>query len=130
MTLLQVLPIVVYVLAVATIVIATASGAKPRPGLWRYPAGLGAAFAVFTVLTVWQDGLVRFWINHTTDLTGNQVWFDLLAATAIGFVMMLPRARAAGMNTWFWAIATVALACVALLPMLARLLWLEERRAP
>ena len=127
MTLLQILPILVYALAIVTILVATSGGGARRPGLWRYPAILGAAFAVFSVATILQEGLVLFWINHTSTLTGNQVWFDLLAATSMGFVLLLPRARAAGMRTWPWAIATILLACIALLPMLARVLWLEER---
>jgi hypothetical protein len=128
MTLLQILPILVYALAIVTILVATSMTGAPRPGLWRYPALLGAVFALFSVATVAQDGLVTFWDNHTANLTGNQVWFDLLAATSIGFVCLLPRARAVGMRPWPWAIATIATACVALLPMLARVLWLEEQQ--
>jgi hypothetical protein len=130
MALVNILPILAYVLAVVTILVATAADGAHRAGLWRYPAALGAALAVFTVVAVTRDGLVQVWINHATNLTGNQVWLDLLAATAIAFVALLPRARAAGMRVWPWAIATILLACVALLPMLARLLWLEERRRP
>lgn len=129
MTLLQILPVLAYAVAVVTILVATGQDGKARPGMWRYPAVLGVAFAVFSVITVARDGVLLFWVNHTANLSGNQVWLDLLAATAIGFVLILPRARAAGMTPWPWAIATILLACVALLPMLARLLWLEEKRA-
>jgi hypothetical protein len=41
--------------------------------------------------------------------------------------MIAPRARAANMRLWPWAVATIALAGLALLPMLARLLYLEDR---
>lgn len=68
-----------------------------------------------------------FWANHSTTYAGNQVWFDLLLAVAIAFYLMAPRARAVGMRLWPWALAVVATASVALLPMLARLLWLERR---
>ncbi len=128
MNLLQILPILIYVLTVVTILVAASDQGKVRDGLWRYPAILGAAFALFSLLTVMREGLVLFWINHTSNLTGNQVWFDLLAATSIGFILILPRARAVGMRPWPWAIATILLACVALLPMIARVLWLEEQR--
>jgi hypothetical protein len=83
---------------------------------------------VFSVVTVMQEGLIQFWLNHSTTWTGNQVWFDLLFAVAMCFALMLPRGREVGMRPWPWAIAVVATACIALLPMLARLLWLEERQ--
>jgi hypothetical protein len=128
MTLFQILPILVYGAAIVTIFAAAACTGHARPGLWRLPAIAGAAFALFTLVTILQEGLVGFWLNHTTTWSGNQVWFDLLLAVAIAFALIVPRARAVGMNPWPWAVATVATACVALLPMLARLLWLEERR--
>ena len=127
MTLLQVLPILAYALAIVTILAVTAGATGPRRGLWAYPALLGAAFAAFSAVTILREGPVQFWVNHTTNWAGNQVWFDLLAATSIGFVLILPRARAVGMRVWPWAIATILTACIALLPMLARVLWLEER---
>jgi hypothetical protein len=128
MTLLQILPILVYAATIVTVFAATASDGRARPGLWRLPAVVGVLFAVFSLVTIAQEGLVQFWVNHTTTWAGNQVWFDLLFAVAIGFALMLPRARAVGMRPWPWALATVATACIALLPMLARLLWLEERQ--
>lgn len=128
MTLLQILPILVYAATVVTIFAAAARTGDARPGLWRFPALVGAAFAIFSVGALWQEGLLPFWDNHTTTLAGNQVWFDLLFAVAIAFAVILPRARAAGMRPWPWAIATVTTASIALLPMLARLLWLEEQR--
>jgi hypothetical protein len=128
MTLLQFLPILVYAATVVTIFASAARTGHSRPGLWRFPAIVGAAFAVFSVVTVMQEGLIQFWLNHSTTWTGNQVWFDLLFAVAMCFALMLPRGREVGMRPWPWAIAVVATACIALLPMLARLLWLEERQ--
>ncbi|MCU4652917.1 hypothetical protein N8I71_08740 [Roseibacterium sp. SDUM158016] len=126
MTLLQLLPILLYCATIVTVFAATAGAGPGIPGLWRFPALLGAAFALVTAVTLVVEGPLQFWINHTTTWAGNQVWFDLLFATAIAFIMILPRARAVGMRPWPWAIATVSLACLALLPMLARLMWLEE----
>ena len=127
MTLLQILPIVLYIATAVTVLAATAGAGAGRGGLWRVPALAGAFLAVVSVVTIVAEGPVQFWVNHTTTWAGNQVWFDLLFGVAMAFVLMLPRARAAGMNPWPWAIATLALACLALLPMLARLMWLEER---
>ena len=95
---------------------------------WLVPAVGTLFFVPFTGLTLAVDGITSFWTNHTSNLSGNQVWFDLIFATAVGFVLLAPRARAVGMRVLPWAAATVALACVALLPMLARVLWLEARR--
>lgn len=89
---------------------------------------LTAAFALFTSATIAKEGVIQFWINHSTTMAGNQVWFDLLIAVSISFFLIAPRARAAGMSILPWAIAVLATASLALLPMLARLLWLEQRR--
>jgi hypothetical protein len=128
MTLLQILPILVYAATIVTVFAAAAGDGRVRPGLWRLPAIAGVLFAVFSVITIAQEGPIQFWTNHSTTWAGNQVWFDLLFAVAIGFTLMLPRARAVGMRPFPWAVAVVTTACVALLPMLARLLWLEERQ--
>ncbi|MBK9432149.1 MAG: hypothetical protein IPN50_06960 [Sphingomonadales bacterium] len=74
------------------------------------------------------EGLMQFWFNHVANLAGNQVWFDLLIAVSISFYLIVPRARAVGMKPLPWGIAVFATASVALLPMVARLLWLEKRR--
>jgi hypothetical protein len=124
---LQALPVLAYAGAAAAILL-VATGRR-IPARVRTPllAGIALLFAAFSILTVAQEGLVRFWVNHTTTLAGNQVWFDLLLAVTIGFVLIAPRARAVGMPLLPWAVAVIATACIALLPMLARLLWLEER---
>lgn len=127
MTLLQFLP----VLALAGTVIAVlriATGRHFSGALrWLVPAGLGLAFLGFSLVTVAREGLYQFWVNHTSNFTGNQVWFDLLFAVTIAFYLIAPRARAVGMPLLPWAIAVLLTACIALLPMLARLLWLESR---
>jgi uncharacterized membrane protein YccF (DUF307 family) len=87
---------------------------------------LAVAFAAFSGLTVWREGLIQFWVNHTTSLAGNQVWFDLLIAVCLCFALIAPRARAVGMPLLPWALAVLATASIALLPMVARLLWLER----
>ena len=124
---LQVLPPLAYAAALAAILM-TATGRGVSPALrWGLPAGLGVLFALFSLWTVAEEGLVQFWINHTTTMAGVQVWFDLVLAVAIAFVLIAPRARAVGMPLLPWGIAVIATACIALLPMLARLLWLEDR---
>jgi hypothetical protein len=120
---LELLPVLAYAAALATLVLASLAAA---PGSWRLAAGLCAAFSGFTLWTLAEEGLIRFWMNHATSLTGNQVWFDLLIAVSLAFILMLPRARAQGMAILPWALAVALTASVALLAMMARLLWLER----
>ena len=127
MLLLQILPVVAYA-GVASAIVGLARSAEPgRVWGWVAPAVLGLAFGVFSLVTVGLEGLLQFWVNHTTSLAGNQVWFDLIFAITIAFYLIAPRARAVGMPLLPWAIAVILTACIALLPMLARLLWLERR---
>lgn len=91
---------------------------------------LTAAFVVFSLVTLWQDGLLQFWLNHTSNtsnFSGNQVWFDLLLSVTVAFYLIAPRARAVGMRMVPWGVAVLASASIALLPMVARLIWLERR---
>ncbi len=128
MTMLQVMPVLAYAACVG-IVIAIALGARVSDlTRWLVPAVLGVMFLLFSLFQISQDGIIQFWTNHTTDLTGNQVWFDLIMAVTIGFYLLAPRARAVGMPLVPWAIAVFATACIALLPMLARVIWLENRQ--
>lgn len=123
----QVLPVVTYLLAIVVILM-VASGKKASRTISRlFFIGLGGLFLVYSLMTVAQEGVLQFWVNHTTSFSGNQVWFDLLVAVTIGFYLITPRARAAGMALFPWAIAVVLTASIALLPMLARLLWLEQQ---
>ena len=126
---LQILPPLAYS-AIALCVLAVALWARSVTTLaWQAVAAVALAFGGFSLVTVWQDGLLPFWVNHTSNLAGNQVWFDLLLAVGIAFYLIAPRARAVGMRILPWALAVLATASIALLPMLARLIWLEARQS-
>jgi len=126
MTLTQIAPIVMGIVFVAYLV--TSLDHRFRLG-WRVPALLSVAFFAWTVWAIVAEGPVGFWDIHTVSLWGNQVWFDLLFAAAIGWTLILPRARAHGMNLTLWMFAVPLSGCIGFLAMLARLLYLEERRA-
>lgn len=128
MTLLQILPVIAYVLAGAAILAIAFAKCPSGPRAWLPPLSLAILFAAFSTVTVLREGLVGFWNNHTVNLAGNQVWFDLVIAVALCFALIAPRARAVGMKLTPWGIAVLATASVALLPMFARLLWLEQSR--
>lgn len=124
---LQILPPLAY-LAAAGFILWVAVSRGPARARWHVGAlvALGLGFAAFSVLTLWCDGVMTFWTNHSTNLAGNQVWFDLLIAVAVAFALIAPRARAVGMPLLPWGLAVMTTASIALLPMLARLLWLER----
>ena len=67
------------------------------------------------------------WLNHTSNLWGVQVWWDLLFALGVAVFLVLPRARAQGMKVPLWILFVVATASIGLLAMVARLFWLESR---
>lgn len=128
MLILKILPVIAY-LGIIAVNLMIAYGVQTSPKMkWALPVTVGIALLVFTLVTLAQEGLVQFWLNHATTLSGNQVWFDLVIAVTICFYLIAPRARAVGMPLVPWAIAVVTTACIALLPMLARLIWLEQRR--
>jgi len=64
-------------------------------------------------------------LNHTSNLWGVQVWYDLLFSLSVATFLILPRARAVGMNLPLWVAFILATASIGLLAMAARLFWLE-----
>jgi hypothetical protein len=101
----------------------------PTPGRarWYGPALFSAAFLGFSLFAVLSEGPTGFWPEHTRNLWGNQIWFDLLLATGVGIYLMAPRASARGMNTAVWLMVVAATGSVGFTAMLARLLYLEAR---
>lgn len=99
------------------------------PGNAVLAAVLSAGFAGFSAITIATEGLVPVILNHTSNLWGVQVWWDLLFSLGVAFVLILPRARAQGMNVTLWTVLILATASIALLAMCARLFWLERTAA-
>lgn len=131
MTLVQLLPWVSG-LAFAAALVALAlrdPAAPPIRGIWRLPALLCLLFLLWSLATVAMEGPFGFWTEHTRNMWGNQIWFDLLLAGSCAWALILPRARAVGMNPFPWLVLILASGCIGFLAMFARLLLLEERRA-
>jgi hypothetical protein len=76
-----------------------------------------------------QEGAVMFFTNHTANLTGLQVWWDLAMCVGIALFFIIPRARVAGMNVVPWVLFVGFTASIGLLAMCARLFWLEAQAA-
>ncbi|QZD91107.1 hypothetical protein K3148_00475 [Qipengyuania aurantiaca] len=94
---------------------------------WGIAAALGAAFIAFSAIPITQEGYLGFLPNHTQDLWGTQVWYDLIICVVISLIFIVPRAKAVGMRVPLWVIAVGLTASLSLLPMVARLFWLESR---
>ena len=102
---------------------------KSASGNALLAAMLSAGFGAFTAVQIWQDGVVMFWTNHSQNLTGTQVWWDLIICAMMALFFVAPRARKAGMNVVPWALFVGCTASIGLLAMCARLFWLENAAA-
>jgi len=130
MTLVSILPwIAAAGLLVFALVVSSPTNRHIR-GAWLFPAGLAVFFLGWSLVAVFTEGLFGFWTEHTRNLWGNQIWFDLLFAVGIGWYLILPRARAAGMKPLPWLVLILSTGCIGFLAMTARLAYLEERLTP
>ncbi len=109
------------VIAILAIVLRPAA-----PGNALLAGALSAGFAAFSAVTVATEGVLPVVLNHTANLWGVQVWWDLLFSLSVAFFFVLPRARAQGMNLTVWTVFVLATASIGLLAMVARLFWLEQ----
>lgn len=100
---------------------------KRETGSALIAASLCGGFAGYTAIQIAAEGVVGFYTNHTANLTGLQVWIDLIMCTILALFFIAPRARAAGMNVAGWALLVACTASIGLLAMVARLFWLERR---
>ena len=69
---------------------------------WLFPAALSLAFLLFSAEAIATEGMLGFWTEHTRNLWGNQIWFDLLLAVGIGWSSVVPQARTLGMSLLPW----------------------------
>lgn len=102
---------------------------KPEIGSPLIAAVVCAGFGAFTAVTIFADGALPVWTNHTTNLWGVQVWWDLLISVSLALLFIVPRASKVGMNILPWALFVAATASIGLLAMIARLFWLERNQA-
>ena len=116
-------------LACAVAAILTIAARPGAPGNVLLTGSLAAGFAAFTVVTIAAEGVFPVVLNHTANLWGVQVWWDLLFSLSVATFLILPRARAVGMNLPLWVAFILATASIGLLAMAARLFWLEQADA-
>lgn len=114
------------IIGVAVIAAVYILAAQPIKGSPLVAAILAALFAGYTCVQIAQEGVVQFFTNHSNDMTGIQVWWDLVMSVIIALFFILPRAKAQGMNILPWALFVLSTASIGLLAMCARLFWLEN----
>ncbi|MBX7482633.1 hypothetical protein [Qipengyuania qiaonensis] len=114
-------------LAAVVIAILHIATTREETGSSVIAATLCGLFLGYSLVTVISDGVMPVWVNHTTNMWGVQVWWDLLFAVGIATFFIVPRARAQGMNVPLWLLFVVSTASIGLLAMVARLFWLEKR---
>ena len=93
------------------------------------PATLCVAFSAWTAYALVDEGIVAIWQEISGSLWSNQIFIDLLLAAGIALAFVIPEARRVGMKPLPWVVATAATGCIALLAMLARVLFLRARTA-
>jgi len=112
--------------------LATTAVLALRPGHlrggWRLPALAAALFGAYSMFAVLHEGPTGFWPEHTRNLWGVQIWFDLLFAAAVAWALLLPRARRVGMHPLPWLALVAVTGSIGLGACTARLLYLEERQ--
>lgn len=100
----------------------------PKPSVMVAATLLGG-FAGFTAVTILAEGPLGFLPNHTANLWGVQVWYDLVIALSVALFFVAPRAKAVGMRPAPYVLLTGLTGSIGLLAMVARLFWLERRAA-
>jgi hypothetical protein len=115
--------------AAVLVAIGTVLARRESTGSVALAAALCGGFAAFTTVTIATEGVLPVIANHTANLWGVQVWWDLLIAVTLALFLIAPRARAQGMNLILWTAFVVATASIGLLAMCARLFWLERAAA-
>ena len=114
------------IIAAAVVAAAYILIVRPAKGSPLIAASLAGLFAGYTAIQITQEGVVEFFTNHSQDMTGIQVWWDLVMCVIIAFFFILPRAQKQNMNILAWALFVFCTASIGLLAMCARLFWLEN----
>lgn len=127
MTLIEILPIIVAIVIIFTAFLIMRGDGEPEKHLWVVPAVFCVLFSAWTLGAMVTEGPTAFWPEHTRNMWGNQIWFDLLLAICAGWFFIVPKAKAVGMKLPIWFIFVIFTGSVGMTAMLARFLYLHER---
>ncbi len=95
--------------------------------MWILPGGLSLLFFLISLRAAFVEGPLQFWTEHTRNLWGNQIWFDLLLGVSAAIALAIPRAKKMRMSILLWVVFCLALGSIGLYAFLSRLLYLESR---
>lgn len=126
MTYLNLFPILALIIVVLITIGALFRNGHVPKNAWVIAALFCGFFTAWSVVAIIKEGPFGFWPVHTESFWGNQVWFDLLMALTMAWVLILPRARALGMKSPLWLIFILCSGSIGFSAMLARLLYLEK----
>lgn len=121
------MPVAAGLLCVLFMAVVAAPLRTPRALAWALPATLSVLFLLFSVVAATTEGPFAFWVEHTRNLWGNQIWFDLLLAAATAWAALWPQARRLGMRPLPWLLVVAGTGSIGLLAMVARMHWLRGR---
>lgn len=99
-----------------------------KPHLWVLPALLAALFLALSLQAMLTEGPFGFWVEHTRNLWGNQIWYDLLLAVSATLAFAIPQAKLVGMRIIPWALFVLATGSIGLYAFIARLMYLQSRQ--
>lgn len=128
MTHLEILPIAAALAFLFLTVFRLAAINAPPRGNWVLPAGLSIVFAAYTGVALVREGVIGFWTNHTANMLGNQVWFDLLLALGMIWFLVAREAKNLGMRLPLWLLFIVCSGSIGTFAMIARFTYLKERQ--
>ena len=122
------LPLIAGAIAVAASLYLATKSETVSKNSWIPFAFFSAIFLALSIQAVMSEGAFGFWPEHTRNLWGNQIWYDLLLAVVAALAFIIPRAKAIGMNVLPWTLLTLATGSIGLYAFMARLLYLESRK--
>jgi hypothetical protein len=96
---------------------------------WMVPAAASFAYLLFTLHAVAMEGPFGFWPEHVRNLWGNQIWLDLLLCASIGWLFILPQAKALGLRPLPWGLLIVCTGSIGFLAFAARVLYVRDHSA-
>lgn len=96
---------------------------------WLVPLVVVIPFAGWTGFVIFAEGLKSFFPVLMETRWGLLVWYDRLMSLTAAYYLLQNRARAAGMKSDLWVIAIAATGSIALLLMLARTVYLEDKQS-
>lgn len=99
----------------------------PVRNAYLLPAGLAAVFLAWSVYAVTTEGPTGFWDEHVRNAWSNQIWFDILMAFAMAWLLLLGRMPAVGMRPLPWLVLFLCTGSFGLFAAWSRCLYLEER---